>query len=281
MAFPPQLEELSLKRTSVLNPSEFFKGSGSHFPKLRVLILDFCNWMMSSAFVPISKYENLEILSVYCCINVDDCIAYLSLSAHGFKSLKIIDARLSGLGNTLIQALYRIPSLLAIYLQNRDISYKFDCLKKKLENLKKQQADPDVNFMFNAIEEYHPTTFPSSREHLVADSGFFGYFLVQSDGKNIDFPKSVLYKDPYNVCTCGYNDIVLEEEDSDEGIDMDGPPQSLSSKIKKLTKVIKRYQRNGARDVNHIHPRMQQHNNSIEGRPTIKYVEIFCLYFFF
>lgn len=94
-SFPPQLEEFSLKKTKVLKSLEFFKGSGYYFEKLRVLILDECNWVTSVAFMPIAKYPALEILSLYKCKNVEDSIPYLGLASCGFKQLRIIDARLT------------------------------------------------------------------------------------------------------------------------------------------------------------------------------------------
>lgn len=95
MTFPSQLQEFSLRKTQVSCPLKFFQGSGQHFNKLRVLILDECDWLTSTAFMPIAKYPNLEILSVYKCNNIENSIAYLSMAGQGFKSLKIFDARLS------------------------------------------------------------------------------------------------------------------------------------------------------------------------------------------
>ncbi|EFA05610.1 uncharacterized protein LOC656609 [Tribolium castaneum] len=270
LEFPPRLEELSLRGTVVAKSLEFFKASGDHFQKLRVLILDECAWVTSIALMSISKYPALEILSLYKCKNIDNSIPYLSLSGHGFKQLRIFDARLSPLGNTLIRSIYKSPCLLAIYLQNDDISYALDHYKRELA-IKKgaptRTDAPKTVDLADYLTEENGLNYEQSA--TLDDRGLLDYLTTISGQTSIQFPVSLLYLDPYNDCTCQQDDKKTQkkvtsdsdsgDDDDDDDQDSDDPDLSIreiSAKIARLARLIRRNRNNvsyGQR-VNHDPP---------------------------
>ncbi|XP_044260930.1 uncharacterized protein LOC123008928 [Tribolium madens] len=251
MLFPPQLEEFSLRGSVVANSLEFFKSSSDHFKKLRVLILDECTWVTSIVLMSISKYPSLEILSLYKCKNVDNSIPYLSLSGHGFKQLRIFDARLSPLGNTLIRSIYKSPCLLAIYLQNDDISYTLDHYKRELAI---QKGAPTRTFAPKIdLNEYltAENSFNYEQSTTLDDRGLLDYLTTISGQTSMQLPESVLYLDPYSPCNC-HNDEKKNNNrkpsnDSSDDDDQDGDEpdlRELSFKIVHLARLIRRNRNN-------------------------------------
>ncbi|RZC42208.1 uncharacterized protein BDFB_004316 [Asbolus verrucosus] len=285
MDFPDRLDEFSLKKSVVTNAADFFRQTGNHMKTLRVLILDECHWVTSSALMAICKYENLEILSVYKCKNLENSIAYLSISGQcGFFNLKIFDARLSPLGNTLLRSLYRSQSILAIYLQNEDISYKLDYFKRKLEILKGAHTRDfyveDVEFDLNDSLTNEENGLNYEDPSALDDRGLLDYYSSESLHIDAELPQSFLYMDPYNTCTCGYEErqrryrnqknkkksppdpSSSNSDDSNDNDDQGGGGDSsirkIENKVARLAQIIHRSQVNNSWSrglFNHNHPR--------------------------
>lgn len=211
---------------------------------LRVLILDRCDWVCASDIVSISKYYKLEILSVSRCKNLKNSIPYFSLSGHGFRQLKVLDIRLSGnckrafkcniclfttylpymivrfnyiknsvfvlaLGNTVLQSLYKCPSLLAVYFQNDDKSYALDY---NLRRLQVEKGASRRDYWEEEKDEEYFETECTAEDHdslmyedtVLTDSGLIVYHNVEHLNNDLKYPNSVLYVEPYSTCTCGY-----------------------------------------------------------------------------
>lgn len=129
----------------------------------------------------------------------------------------------SALRNFLVRSLHKSPSLLAIYLQNCDITYKIDYFKRKLAILKGAPTrdfyikDTEFDTKDTIIDDENGVSY---QQWGLDDKGLLDYLLNLSSKPLHDFPKSVLYLDPYNPCTCS------------------GTPQKNSSKSNQINKRI-------------------------------------------
>lgn len=106
----------------------------------------------------------------------------------------------------MIRSLYKSPSLLAIYLQNEDISYKLDYFKRKLDIVKGAPTrdffveDDEFDLDDSLINEENGLNYESPTD--LDDRGLLDYVSAFSVRAATGLPESVLYLDPYNECTC-------------------------------------------------------------------------------
>lgn len=139
----------------------------------------------------------------------------------------------------MLRSFYKSQSLQAIYLQNADVSYKLDFFKRKLALLKGAKPRPyDVE-----VEEFELkdclTDEQISSEESLDNRGLLDYVSTISSKKNEPLPKSSLYLDPYNECTCNHE--LKERCGSPPSLDDDDnnkPSGDLDHKIAKLDHIV-------------------------------------------
>ncbi|KAL3271066.1 hypothetical protein HHI36_021566 [Cryptolaemus montrouzieri] len=207
--FPKSLQELSFKNSCIPKSSHFFKRTSEQMENLKVLLLDGCSQINSSVVMSVSKYPNLEILSFYKC-QIENSIPYFSIAAwHGFKTLKILDVRLSGLGNPFLKSMIRCTNIVSFYFQNMDTSYVLDYKNRLYEIETQGMKAPFTDFaLINSV---------GTADNLVTDKGTSELKRMRARTGKTSLPDSFLYVDPYGPCTCGFVDSNKENDlkDSD------------------------------------------------------------------
>ncbi|GLV37034.1 uncharacterized protein CBL_02134 [Carabus blaptoides fortunei] len=134
--FPESLKELSLRGTHIYGRQPFLQDANLRLHKLHTLILDDCKWFHEHSLMALSKLVSLENLSLYKCGNLNDSVAYMSITAKfGFRKLLRIDARCTSIGDQFLKCFHCIKTLREIYLeapQRRERQKKplFDELRK-------------------------------------------------------------------------------------------------------------------------------------------------------
>lgn len=192
--FPESLEELSLKNTFIKCSKYFFRNSKDRMKNLRVLILDGCAWLESSFIMSVTKYKSLEIISTVMCKRVEtNAITYFSISQVGCRRLKIFDCRFTMLGHTLLAVFHRLPSLLGFYFHNiKTLSYDYGIENKNDNSGFSGYAESKTSRIFDTEN--------------INDLSLINYMTCIGAENVVNWPKSVLYKNPYDECKCGYRD---------------------------------------------------------------------------
>ncbi|KAJ8916050.1 hypothetical protein NQ315_010918 [Exocentrus adspersus] len=188
--FPPCLEELSLKGTHIKSSTYFFQHSDQNMQKLRVLILDQCQWVTCSFLMSVTKYENLEIISAIKCLRLHlNMVPYLNVARYGCEKLKVFDCRFTSIGHELLRTFYPKESLQSFYFQS----------------LKSAEVDYKEQMFNQSYMRAESSSRPREGDNSICDYSLFEY--VNSTACDIidKIPDSVLYKDPYPECTCSGN----------------------------------------------------------------------------
>lgn len=112
-------------------------------------------------------------------------------------------------GNTLLQALYKCPSLLALYFQNEDNSYKLDFNLRKLQiengaNRRDYWEEEDDDSDTAAASAGSTESTACTYDTVLTDHGLIVYNRVEHLKTDLKHPDSILYVEPYGTCTCGY-----------------------------------------------------------------------------
>ncbi|XP_018324801.1 uncharacterized protein LOC108736746 isoform X2 [Agrilus planipennis] len=220
--FPKTLEELSFRRSFILEYRNFFNASSTAMSRLRVLILDHCQWLETDLIFCVSKYPNLEIFSLYMCKKVNDhnVAHFCIMSRFGFKKLQVLDVRFTGLGNECINSFYCSSTLQELYLQSYCTTYREERAIRKASLLEKDEKhgegvsyvsdddDNDDSCLSNIKKRFGGSNLNTCRIDTVSDASMQFYSRTRSlkrkDGSS-ERPRSVLYKYPYSEeCTCGF-----------------------------------------------------------------------------
>ncbi|KAJ8951130.1 hypothetical protein NQ318_021574 [Aromia moschata] len=180
-----------------------------------VLILDGCKWVTCSFLVSVAKYENLEIISAVKCIRLHmDMIPYLSFTRFGCRKLKVFDCRLTGIGHELLHSFCPREAIQSLYFQG----------------MKSSEYDYSIKAFKSAYMRKIKYPSVSVTDSTMFDESLYEYIDFISSDTIQPPPESVLYKDPYPKCTCGYkkqegkSDVNSENEsesDSDSGTESD------------------------------------------------------------
>ncbi|KAK9874381.1 hypothetical protein WA026_002728 [Henosepilachna vigintioctopunctata] len=220
--FPSSLVELSFKNSAISNSSYFFKRTFEKMENLRVLLLDGCSLINSSVVMSVSKYHKLEILSFYKC-QIENSIPYFSIAAwHGFKKLRVLDVRLSGLGNPFLKSMIRCTNIISFYFQNMDTSYVLDFKNRKYE------LETSGGVIQTPQVEFTLLRNSGNEDTLITDKGTAELRRTSSSNESSSYvTNSFLYTDPYGACTCGFADslkddnckLFSEGEDSDVSVE--------------------------------------------------------------
>ncbi|XP_018565959.1 uncharacterized protein LOC108906990 [Anoplophora glabripennis] len=188
--FPPYLEELSLKGTHIKSSTYFFQHSGQNMQKLRVLILDQCQWVTCSFLMSVAKYESLEIISAIKCLRLHlNMIPYLNVARYGCKKLKTFDCRFTSIGHELLRTFYPKESLQSLYFQS----------------LKSAEVDYKEYIFNQSYMRAESSNRSREGDNSVCDESLFEYINLSACDIIDKTPESVLYKDPYPECTCNCN----------------------------------------------------------------------------
>ncbi|KAI4455013.1 f-box-like [Holotrichia oblita] len=216
--YPKGLVELSLRKSFVHNHSGFFTLSYLYMENLKVLMLDECGWVETYMLVPMSKYPKLEVLSLFKCKKLSDSdIAYLSLAGcFGFKQLRVLDIRFTGLGDQILKTFYKHPTLHELYFQSYISTFALDRAKRRLEIARGSPIKPCA--YFSDYDEIPDTNRQSMarifgyhcyrtyrRQNLTSHGLVMFNFVVPNLDEDYEL-ESVLYKPPYGECKCGYED---------------------------------------------------------------------------
>lgn len=230
----------------------------------QVLILDHCQWVETSNLMSIANFKNLEILSLYMCKKLSDTnIGYISLSGKfGFKNLKILDVRFTGLGNQLLSSVYKSTTIQELYFQGYTTTYQLERCRRKLDIAR--GAKPEEHSYLSDDEEHLDTSVKHIQKKygndaditamnmdVVADNALVMYKYVDTNNDQLERPRSLLYRDPYEKCTCNFTEKFWdcsyrkkpEKNDTDSSSDDDGDVKKLKLNLRrrrlKLRKMLK------------------------------------------
>ncbi|KAF5307407.1 hypothetical protein FQR65_LT06921 [Abscondita terminalis] len=213
--FPSSLKEISFRHSYIPNHPLFFRYSEKQMANLRVLILDHCKWLDANSFTSWSKYPKLEILSLYMCKKLtEDEIANVTLAGTtGFRTLKVADLRFTAFGEVFIRTFYSNPSIQIIYFQCYGTSYVTERYKRKLDIINGVKMK---EYSYMSDDEENNTDQDWVRKHFnadktqkyqtqtIKDNTMIVYKRTQKVKGDRDRPTTLLYKYPYEVCTCGF-----------------------------------------------------------------------------
>lgn len=123
--FPPNLK--SLVFTNCILPKDrnrmnrTFTNIFDHMPHLEELRLEYCNFFEPNDLMPLSKLQELKILSLRGCKRFRNCVPYISLSCRfGFKKLEVLDLRETNISDSEVQCLNALKTLKELYLEHTD-----------------------------------------------------------------------------------------------------------------------------------------------------------------
>lgn len=145
----------------------------------------------------------------------DRDVGYLSLSGdYGLKSIKIIDARYTAVGNQLLSSMYKSPTLQELYFQCYSSTYQLDRTRRKLAIHRGAQQEPhsyrsddeesiDTNKR-RMIKRFGDVPLRTCKTDIIDDGGVAMFKYVESSDAIQERPKSFLFKYPYAECKCGY-----------------------------------------------------------------------------
>lgn len=129
--FPPNLR--SLVFTNCILPkdrnrmSRTFSNIFDHMPYLEELRLEYCNFFEPNDLMPLSKIQELKILSLRGCKRFRNCVPYISLSCRfGFKKLEVLDLRETNISDSEVQCLNALKTLKELYLEHTDVELNDD-----------------------------------------------------------------------------------------------------------------------------------------------------------
>ena len=95
-----------------------FTNIFEHMPHLAEIRLEYCNFFAPNDLMPLSKLNNLKILSLRGCKKLRNCVPYISLSCRfGFKKLEVLDLRETCLTDSEVQCLNALKTLKELYLE--------------------------------------------------------------------------------------------------------------------------------------------------------------------
>lgn len=211
----------------------------------------------------IANFKNLEILSLYMCKKLSDTnIGYISLSGKfGFKNLKILDVRFTGLGNQLLSSVYKSTTIQELYFQGYSTTYQLERAGRKLEIARGAKPE-DCSYISDDDEhldtsirrmqkKYGDIDFTATNMDVVTDNALVMYKYVDADADELERPRSLLYRDPYRKCTCNFSEKFWdcsykkepEKNDTDSSSDDDGDRKRLKANLRKrrvkLRKMLK------------------------------------------
>ncbi|KAK4877953.1 hypothetical protein RN001_010459 [Aquatica leii] len=213
--FPKSLEEISFRHSYIPKHSIFFRFSEKQMSNLRVLILDHCKWFDANSFTSLSKYQKLEVLSLYMCKKLtEDEIANVTIAGRvGFKALKVADLRFTGLGEVFIRTFYSNPSIQIIYFQCYGTTYATERYKRKLDIINGSKTndysylsdDDDNNTDLDWVRKcFNAKKTQRYETQTIKDYTMIIYKRVQKVKVESTRPTTVLYKYPYDSCACGF-----------------------------------------------------------------------------
>lgn len=129
-----------------------FTNIFDHMPNLEVIKLEYCNFFAPNDLMPLSKCNNLRILSLRGCKKFRNCVPYISLSCRfGFKKLEVLDLRETNISDSEVQCLNALKTLKELYLEQQEI-----------EPIEDESDDDDFQHFFRAVRRSEPQ--PVSQE---------------------------------------------------------------------------------------------------------------------
>lgn len=129
--FPPNLRSLHFNNCILpkdrRRAARTFTNIFEHMPHLEELRLEYCNFFAPNDLMPLSKLNNLKILSLRGCKKFRNCVPYISLSCRfGFKKLEVLDLRATNISDSEVQCLNALKSLKELYLEYQDVEPAVD-----------------------------------------------------------------------------------------------------------------------------------------------------------
>jgi hypothetical protein len=110
-------------------------------PQLEVIKLEYCNFFAPNDLMPLSKCNNLKVLSLRGCKKFRNCVPYISLSCRfGFKKLEVLDLRETNISDSEVQCLNALKTLRELYLEFHEI-----------EPIEDESDDDDFQHFFRAV----------------------------------------------------------------------------------------------------------------------------------
>ncbi|KAL7025943.1 hypothetical protein ACKWTF_013717 [Chironomus riparius] len=107
--------------------SRTFSNIFDHMPYLEELRLEYCNFFEPNDLMPLSKIQELKILSLRGCKRFRNCVPYISLSCRfGFKKLEVLDLRETNISDSEVQCLNALKTLKELYLEHTDVELNDD-----------------------------------------------------------------------------------------------------------------------------------------------------------
>lgn len=151
--FPATLKSLNF--TNCILPKDrrraakTFTNIFEHMPGLEEVKLEYCNFFAPNDLMPLSKCNNLKVLSLRGCKKFRNCVPYISLSCRfGFKKLEVLDLRETNISDSEVQCLNALKTLRELYLEYHEI-----------EPVEDDSDDDDFSHFFRAVrrETEQPT----------------------------------------------------------------------------------------------------------------------------
>ncbi|XP_065169383.1 LOW QUALITY PROTEIN: uncharacterized protein [Atheta coriaria] len=194
--FPKSLVELSLNRSTFRNYQQFFRFAGRMLRALRVITLEHCLTLGDSVVMPLANFEQLEIVSLYGCMSIKDALVPLTMSTKlGFRQLKVLDVRCTGLGNDLLRLVAELEQLGELYFH-----CYFDYIGTETdERLQCHRLDMSTN---SGLLEACDRPVVAHYKAQFTDDGLRCYRRASFRPQGYTPPRSMLYARPYGPCAC-------------------------------------------------------------------------------
>ncbi|KAK5638148.1 hypothetical protein RI129_012443 [Pyrocoelia pectoralis] len=216
--FPRSIEELSFRHAFIARHLDFFRFSEKTMCNLKTLLLDHCQWFDSNNLTPLCKYPKLEILSLYMCKKLgNDDIANVSIASRfGFNTLKVLDVRFTGVGDHFLESFSSKANIQIIYFQCITTTYYLERYQRQLDIINGTKTADENSYISD--DESHENSPESLKTRFnacnlqkydtqsITNSSITSLSKLEPIAKTRTRPKSVLYKYPYNGCTCHNKD---------------------------------------------------------------------------